>query len=379
MDTDVKYVDLGLPSGTLWADRNVGAERIEEVGTLMPKAEAGPRLPSYEMAVELIEKCNFSLCLVEGADGRMKNCIKAEGPNGNSIFFPCSDEVDEAFVGPAVSVWCDREYGWSMSAFMLFQTKLLGVLDFAEIANLTIGSSSASTLKMVRYVRCPREEEAYLKSVIDELVSNMVYVEGGSFMMGSDDSDAYDDEKPVHREYVSSFRIGKYEVTQREWKAVMGNNPSHFKGDDLPVENVSWDDCQQFIRKLNAITAKNFRLPTEAEWEYAARGGNLSRGYRYSGSDDIRDVAWCYDGGRVSTCAVGTKSANELELYDMSGNVWEWTSDRWRCNYNSEHSSPDFIFRGGSWSTRARNCRISYRSFGGRSNRSNGLGLRLAL
>ncbi len=215
-------------------------------------------------------------------------------------------------------------------------------------------------------------------AIIRNLVSNMVYVEGGSFMMGYDDSDAMDDEKPVHREYVSSFRIGKYEVKQREWKAVMGNNPSRFKGDNLPVEKVSWDDCQQFIRKLNALTGKNFRLPTEAEWEYAARGGNLSRGYKYSGSNSIGSVAWYTENSGKKTHPVGTKSANELGLYDMSGNVWEWTSDNWCGDYNKSRTSQNLVSRGGGWLSTAGYCRVSNLRFE-RTIRYYDLGLRLAL
>ena len=130
--------------------------------------------------------------------------------------------------------------------------------------------------------------------ILDEIMRNMVYVEGGTFTMGatSEQQNPYDDEKPTHRVSLSSFYIGKYEVTQALWKAVMGSNPSNRKGDNLPVENVSWNDCQTFLRKLNAMTGKNFRLPTEAEWEFAARGGNRSRGYQYSGSNVLSDVAW---------------------------------------------------------------------------------------
>jgi formylglycine-generating enzyme required for sulfatase activity len=208
---------------------------------------------------------------------------------------------------------------------------------------------------------------------------DMVTVEGGSFQMGADDSDAYDDEKPVHREYVSTFRIGKTEVTQALWKAVMGSNPSYFKGDNLPVEEVSWNDCKTFISKLNSITGENFRLPTEAEWEYAARGGNKSHGYKYSGSNNIGEVAW-YDGNSGSkTHPVATKSSNELGIYDMSGNVLEWTSDLWCSNYNTSRGGSGRVSRGGSWRYYAGICRVSYRNYNEPSITYNNLGFRLAL
>ena len=206
---------------------------------------------------------------------------------------------------------------------------------------------------------------------LKNLTSNMVYVSGGTFTMGGTSeqgSDAADDEKPTHSVTLSSFYIGKYEVTQALWKAVMGSNPSKWKGDNLPVEQVSWDDCQTFIRKLNALTGKNFRLPTEAEWEFAARGGNNSRGYKYAGSNNIGDVAWYDNNSGSKTHVVGTKSPNELGIYDMSGNVWEWCQD-WFGSYSSASqtnptgaSSGSYrVLRGGSWNYSARDCRSSHR------------------
>ena len=218
----------------------------------------------------------------------------------------------------------------------------------------------------------------------------MIGVGGGTFMMGATSeqgSDASDDEKPAHRVTVSSFHIGKYEVTQALWRAVMGNNPSRFKGDNLPVEWVNWDDCQEFIRKLNSLTGKKFRLPTEAEWEYAARGGNKSRGYKYSGSNTIGDVAWYDDNSGSKTHPVGTKAPNELGLYDMSGNVYEWCQDWYGKDYYSSSPSSNptgpssgsyRVDRGGGWSNDAGSCRVSNRSRSFAVNRISHLGLRLA-
>ena len=216
----------------------------------------------------------------------------------------------------------------------------------------------------------------------------MIHVKGGTFKMGAtpeQKGDAYSDESPVHEVRLSDFSIGEMQVTQELWEAVMGSNPSGFKGEDLPVENVSWDDCQEFIRKLNEKTKRNFRLPTEAEWEYAARGGNKSQGYKYAGSDTLDDVAWYDDNSGNETHEVGQKKPNELGLYDMSGNVWEWCND-WYDDYsNSSQNNPQGpssgsrrVFRGGGWSRSARNCRVSLRYFSTPDFRDFNLGLRLA-
>ena len=217
----------------------------------------------------------------------------------------------------------------------------------------------------------------------------MINVYGGTFTMGatSEMTDPYDNEKPTHQVTLSSYYIGETEVTQALWKAVMGYNPSEFKGDNLPVEKVSWDDCQEFIRKLNAATGRRFRLPTEAEWEFAARGGNQSRRTQYSGSSNIDDVAW-YDGNSGnSTHPVKTKRPNELGLYDMSGNVWEWCQD-WYGSYTSysqtnptgPNSGSDRVIRGGSWTYyKACICRSSYRLYRSPGGRDYDLGFRLAL
>lgn len=191
----------------------------------------------------------------------------------------------------------------------------------------------------------------------------MIAVEGGTFTMGSSDSDsdAYDDEKPAHQVTLSDYAIGETEVTQALWQAVMGSNPSNFTGNlQRPVECVSWNDCQTFITKLNELTGATFRLPTEAEWEYAARGGNASEGYKYSGSNVIRDVAWYWDNSDDGTKAVKTKQPNELGIYDMSGNVWEWCADWYNSSYYSSSSTnnpegpssgSDRVLRGGGWTS----------------------------
>ena len=232
------------------------------------------------------------------------------------------------------------------------------------------------------------------KSIIDnpiikKLLDDMVPVEGGTFKMGAtpeQGSDTYSNEKPVHQVTLNDFYISKYEVTQELWQAVMGNNPSNFKNNPQnPVENVSWNDCQEFIKKLNKMTDKTFRLPTEAEWEFAARGGNKSKGYKYSGSNTLDYVAWYEDNSGKMTHPVGLKSPNELGLYDMSGNVCEWCQD-WYGDYSSGSqtnplgSSGSYrVNRGGSWFNSARYCRVSLRDYGTPAPSITHLGLRLAL
>ena len=234
-----------------------------------------------------------------------------------------------------------------------------------------------------------RNEASYSNGIlrVKGIEYPMVYVSGGSFDMGATSeqgSDAYDREKPVHRVTLSSYSIGKYEVTQKLWEAAMGSNPSSFKGTRRPVENVSWNDCQDFIRKLNELTGASFRLPTEAEWEFAARGGNSSRGYKYSGSNSMDDVAWHIGNSGGETHAVGGKSANELGLYDMSGNVWEWCSD-WYGEYSSSSqtnpkgpgSGSYRVGRGGCWNDTAWGCRVSIRGSSAPGDRGSEVGLRL--
>lgn len=222
-----------------------------------------------------------------------------------------------------------------------------------------------------------------------QIEANMVAVKGGEFTMGctsEQGGDCFDNEKPAHIVTVNSFQMGKYQVTQAQWRAVMGSNPSKFNGcDDCPVENVSWHDIQDFIRKLNQQTGKNYRLPTEAEWEFAARGGNKSKGYRYAGSDDLWSVAW-HGKPRDKTHAVGQKQMNELGIYDMSGNVLEWCED-WHGVYSSSpQTNPKGpqtglyrVLRGGSWIADAESCRVSARNIDNPYDRLNLYGFRLVL
>ena len=224
---------------------------------------------------------------------------------------------------------------------------------------------------------------------VNGVTFKMIAVEGGTFKMGATSeqgSDAYSDKRPVHSVTLSDYYIGETEVTQELWDAVMGTNPSRFKGSKRPVESVSWNDCQEFITKLNNLTGKNFRLPTEAEWEYAARGGSKSKGYKYSGSNTIGNVAWYEGNSGNKTHDVKTKQANELGIYDMSGNVWEWCQDCKGDDSSSSQTNPTGptsgsyrVYRGGSWYNNAKYCRVSYRYYYYPDYTFLNLGLRLSL
>lgn len=227
-----------------------------------------------------------------------------------------------------------------------------------------------------------KEKEITNSFTINGVSFTMILVQGGTYQMGTfpDDIDAYDDERPCHIETVGNFMIGETQVTQELWQAVMGNNPSSYIGDmQRPVDHVSWDDCHVFIGKLNELTGWNFRLPTEAEWEYAARGGNRSKGYKYSGSNEADAVAWYKDNSDLTTHHVKTKQPNELGIYDMSGNVWEWCQDKWYDDYDSPRNSIDRVLRGGSLDSSLRSVRVPCRLHFCPDYRININGLRLAL
>jgi len=244
----------------------------------------------------------------------------------------------------------------------------------------------------------PKNEPKTETFTVDGVSFTMVEVKAGTFTMGANEGDtlAYDWEKPSHKVTLTNdYFIGETEVTQGLWEAVMGANPSYFntKGANFPVEQVSWLDIQDFLVKLNQKTGKTFRLPTEAEWEYAARGGSQSKGYLYSGSNDLNAVAWYYTNSyalgegnpNYGTHAVKTKQANELGLYDMTGNVWEWCSD-WYADYTAEaqtdpqgaDSGSLRVNRGGSWDYNAQYCRVSNRNSSYPDDRFADLGFRLS-
>ena len=404
------WVDLGLPSGTKWATCNVGATSPEEYGDYFAWGETstkssytlknsltygkymndisgnaqydaavanwggGWRMPTRSEMQELIDKCTWTWTAQNGVNG-----YKVTGPSGASIFLPAAgrrygSSLDNA--GIYGNYWSstpndDRNYNYN--AYRLY----------LNMYNHYMGYDYRVIGRSVRPVFGGDFEEPETPATnqtfnVNGVSFTMIAVEGGTFKMGAQsssssgdnyDSYAYSTESPVHDVTLSSYYIGETEVTQELWEAVMGSNPSNFSSyPQRPVEYVSWNDCQEFITKLNQLTGKNFRLPTEAEWEYAARGGNKSMGYKYSGSNTIGNVAW-YDGNSSSrTHDVKTKQANELGIYDMSGNVYEWCQD-WYGDYSSGSqtdptgptSGSGRVLRGGSWGNYAWDCRVSYR------------------
>ena len=228
----------------------------------------------------------------------------------------------------------------------------------------------------------------------------MIYVKGGTFRMGATEeqgADAYNSEYPVRNIHLTGYHIGKYEVTQAQWKAVMGTslreqrdkaNPAwgiYGEGDSYPMNYVSWEEAREFCQKLSEATGKRYILPTEAQWEYAARGGNKSRHYKYAGSNDIDEVAWYKENGDNISHPVGTKKANELGCYDMSGNVMEWCSDWATLYFENDTINPMGalngsyrIHRGCSWNNDARLLRVSHRAWDTATGRFYDVGFRVA-
>jgi formylglycine-generating enzyme required for sulfatase activity len=238
-----------------------------------------------------------------------------------------------------------------------------------------------------------RSAPAPTRSYPAERDIEMVFVERGTFTMGCiperDGTCSRSDSKPPHSITVSSFYIGKYSVTQAQWVAVMGSNPSANRNDNQqPVEMVSWDNAQEFITRLNSLTGKNYRLPTEAEWEYAARGGNKGNGYMYSGSNDLNEVGWYNINSSNQPHPVGQKKPNELGIYDMSGNVWDWCLDGYISNYYTTSPNTDpvasvsnkmYVFRGGQWGWLEEGCRVVFRNYSASNTQHPGIGFRVAL
>lgn len=224
---------------------------------------------------------------------------------------------------------------------------------------------------------------------VNGVILNMIKVDGGLFLMGAgveQGEDAWPEEKPQHEVVLSDYYIGEIPVTQELWNAVMPTNPSHYIDNKKPVDNVSWNDCQKFIKKINALTGKCFSLPTEAQWEFAARGGLKSKNYKYCGGNSLVNVGWTLISRIRSTQDAKTKEPNELGIYDMSGNVWEWCIDsyyeytrRRQTNPIGSSASSHHVRRGGCWAISAKHCRVTSRDFQAATHRSPQQGFRLVL
>ena len=296
-----------------------------------------------------------------------------------------------SYVGLAVSQ--DLPDDVSVDQYLLEATKAIENGDTQRA--LTLLSTARSKLKESerRQAEGQQRGQANVKALRPKLLADlkkqMVSVRGGIFRMGctAEQRRCYPDEKPVHQVRVSDFEISRYEVTQALWEAVMGENPSGFKGcAQCPVERVSWEDVQRFLKALNALTGERYRLPTEAEWEYAARGGRKSKGYQYAGSENLNAVAWYFDNSGDKTHPVGQKQPNELGLYDMSGNVWEWVEDCWHKGYTGAPSDGRAWqsgecglrgLRGGSWFIGPEHLQSAHRDMGDVGNRVDYIGFRL--
>ena len=281
----------------------------------------------------------------------------------------------------------DGEEAWRMGRLLLAQFAVAAGRDSEHYAPALEAIVAAE--RRIRATARLARLKGRLSEVLREVGAQMVRVEGGTFTMGCtpEQEDCADDEKPAHPVQVESFEIGRFEMTQELWEAVMGENPSAFADcPKCPVETVGWDDVQAFLRRLNAEGAQ-YRLPSEAEWEYAARGGQPSEGHPYAGSGNLGDVAWYYENSGSRTQPVGSRQANELGLFDMSGNAREWVQDCWHGSYDGapddgrareEGDCGRRVIRGGSWSGKPGDVRAANRFWYTTTFHNNNLGFRVA-
>ena len=334
------------------------------------------RMPTEAEWAELRENCTWYWTCINGING-----YKVVAQNGNSIFLPAAGyQLNDA----AIQI-DSYGYYWSNELNRYF-SEYAQIISFdnTNISNYYEGRFCGLSVRPVLVYEEDKIPDPCMEvKVNDTLAINMMCVKGGKFVMG-DDSNA--GTSPAHEVTLSDYYIGQVEVSQALWKAVMGTNPSKFSGNNLPVECVSWEDCQLFVQKLSEMTGLRFRLPTEAEWEYAARGGVKSRGYTYSGSNDIDSVAWYGDNADNKTHSIAGKKPNELGIYDMTGNVWEWCQD-WHEPYTAEaqvnpqgaDEGEERVLRGGANDSKGSACFVSCR-VGRLSNHvSHFAGLRLVL
>jgi sulfatase modifying factor 1 len=255
--------------------------------------------------------------------------------------------------------------------------KLIGLAFILQLLQGFFCKQNTTHDTSIKYVANKHLKKDTLISLPD-FEYKMVWIEGGNYQMGS--NKGRDDEKPIHNVNISNFFIGQTEITQYQWESIMGNNPSEFKEcKQCPVEQVSWDDIQIFLKKINEKTGQKYRLPTEEEWEYVARGGKESKSYLYAGGNNIKNVAWFKNNSNGKTHPVGKKSPNELGIYDMTGNVYEWTSSGWCADYQKSRDSFTYVLRGGSWNYEEESCRSTYRIHSFPDSRDVNFGFRIVL
>ena len=314
------------------------------------------RMPTKEEIEELIDNCTWSESIQNG----VKGYVVTSKHTGNSIFFPYSGCFNHDYHATlqGEKTWL---YTWSAE----LSDKIMAYDITNRNGAILLEPNTRRCGFPIRPVYDDVPDPCMVVKLNDTLSINLMCVEGGTFMMGSDAGDAEADEQPVHEVTLSDYYIGQTEVTQHLWKAVMGssNNHSATKGNNLPVTNILWDEAQVFVQKLSEMTGLHFRLPTEAEWEYAARGGQKSKGYTYAGSNDIDEVGWYNGNSSNKTHAVGQKQPNELGMYDMTGNVWEYCYD-WHMPYSAQaQTNPTgaatgekHVLRGGCYHYDSKNC-----------------------
>ena len=354
------------------------ADKVDSIDENLGDSEYFSRLSALmtgkETASDSFEKPDFSKCFqveearLEESSGGMKVQVRLKVLSSVNETYELAVRTSWGIKGDEVNPFQEEKDGILTKSFIFRKRPNI---DFKVVVLLADGIE-------LKDVQCAGLGGSVLEFEVGSCRFKMIRVEHGTFMMGAtpEQKNPENNEKPVHKVTLTKdYYIGETPVTQKLWEAVMGNNPSRFRSSDRPVDNVSWKDCQTFITKLNRslsekLEKKRFALPTEAQWEFAARGGNKSKHTQYSGSNNIKEVAW-YDGNSGGkTHSVKTKQANELGIYDMTGNVLEWCQD-WYGRYSKETqtnptgagSGSNHVCRGGSWSYYACNCRLSYRLF----------------
>ena len=375
---ELKTSDDYPGDGDLISDGKVDISDVNEiVNIILGLPHGGPRaIVVNDKALTFAGEVNdiYTKTLSIGSDN-LHEAVNAEVNGGDGAFAvsPRTLSLEQVQQGAELTVTYAPQSAGTQTARLILTSEGAPSVTVTLKGSATDGLTATYTVNGVKFT--------------------MIGVEGGTFTMGAtaeQGNDAGSEEKPAHEVTLSSYSIGETEVTQELWVAVMGSNPSNFTGNlQCPVECVSWDDCQEFITRLNELTGKKFRLPTEAEWEYAARGGNKSQGFKYAGSNTIEKVAWyCYSLPSHSDKPqpVATKAPNELGLYDMSGNVSEWCQDYYGGYSSSAQTDPVGpddgyyrVVRGGCWFFYAKNCRVSYRTNGSPLIAADTLGFRIAL